>query len=743
MVLESVSLRGELRGLLLNVTLEQRFVNPSKNNLEALYSFPLPWGAVLLGVEIELNGTTLQGQVVEKRCAAARYEEALSDGHSAMMLECNPDNSYTLSLGNLAPKETCVVRLQYAQALPFEQGGLRLLLPTVTAPRYGHFWCCGHVQPYQTTRSDIGANYPFSIELYLFDELASAPVSSPNHRISMQRCDSEQQPCLQISLAQRGALDRDFVLVVQQLPHRSLTVAGYDYLQPERTAVMASFCPQLVSDDQVKVTLKILVDCSGSMAGSSLDAAKRALRSIVAQLSTNDRFSLTRFGGEVEHQSHKLWPGGLAARTEAELWLESLQADMGGTEMERALYATFNHGEAAGDVLLITDGLIHEIDRVLETARCSGHRVFVIGIGNSPAEAHLRRLAHASAGSCDFVAAAEHAEPAIMRMFTRIRSPRVAQLRVQWPEAAQPDWCSALPTALFQGDTHTLFAGFPSYPSGEVRLFGRLLDSNSEQELGCAVLTSPHADQGCVSRLAAMRRVSESGDSLARTLAVQYQLVSAYSNFLLVHERLSAEQFMRMPHLHEVKQMLPDGWGGVGRSEMVDMDMDMDYSSSAAPQKPASNDIQFSRRAAVASQPPVITPPPMVKPKLEPRPCRVPPEALAHYLCSKPLKDWPLTFNELKKLGLDQPVLTWLMRLTKLYGNKQQVITGFLYLLVQKFSDTPVANLLTRTERWRVRLSCGGVLKKAKVVCFIEEKLSDLKPDYWPEFFYESVGSKE
>jgi Ca-activated chloride channel family protein len=73
-------------------------------------------------------------------------------------------------------------------------------------------------------------------------------------------------------------------------------------------------------------------------------------------------------------------------------------------------------------VLLITDGEISAIDSTLDSARQSGHRVFVVGIGSSVAEAHLRRLAQESGGACDFLAPGEAATPAIVRMFTRMRA---------------------------------------------------------------------------------------------------------------------------------------------------------------------------------------------------------------------------------------------------------------------------------------------------------------------------------
>jgi len=94
-MLEGVRAEGALRGLLLEMSIEQRFRNPTDKNVEVVYTFPLPWGAVLLGVEVQLGDKHLTGTIVPKK-----------------------DESYSLNLGNLAAAEACTVMLRYAQTLP-------------------------------------------------------------------------------------------------------------------------------------------------------------------------------------------------------------------------------------------------------------------------------------------------------------------------------------------------------------------------------------------------------------------------------------------------------------------------------------------------------------------------------------------------------------------------------------------------------------------------------------------------
>ena len=567
-----VKLSGDLRGLMFEASIEQRFCNPGDTNVEVVYSFPLPWGAVLLGVDVVLGGKQLTGAVVEKKQAEARYEEAFSEGNAAIMLEKNHDHSYSLNLGNLAAREQCTITLRYAQTLQFEQRGLRLLIPTVIAPRYGDAQQDGGLLPHQAPSHSLLAEHPFALELRLHGDLAQARVASPSHPVGVAHGKAGIGAVLTVSLARQASLDRDFVLVVDQLAHESMVVAARDSVAPGSVTILASFCPRIAVQGKAATAVKILVDCSGSMAGDSIDAAKRALQAVVRQLGAGDRFSLSRFGDAVEHRSRGLWKTTETTQLAAQRWVGALQANLGGTEMEAALTSTFALAQTvSSDILLVTDGEISAIDSTIASAKDSGHRLFIVGIGSSPAETHLRRLAEATGGACDFVAPGEAVEPAVLRMFARLRSPRLADLHIEWPAGVVPEWVSPLLPSVFDGDTVNVFALLGQAPAGQVRLLGQRAEDEAPQEIGCAAFAGELEAADTLARMAAAVRLRSSGTGAltattpdAAAMAVAYQLVTEKTNFLLVHERADGEKAIDMPELQKVQQMVPAGWGGNG-----------------------------------------------------------------------------------------------------------------------------------------------------------------------------------
>lgn len=582
LVLESVKAKGRVAGRMLDMTIEQRFRNSEAENVEVVYTFPLPWHAVLLGLEVELNGETLTGQVKAKAQARSDYEEALSEGNTGILVSVNADRTYTLELGNLLKGESCVIRLHYVQTLQPQQGSLRLTLPTTIAPRYGDAIRDGGYEPHAVPQASATVEYPFEISLAIHGELVQAQIGSPTHKVairSIPAVGAKESFMTEVSLAAKAWLDRDFVLVFDQLPHASLGLAAWDRLEEGLGVVMASFTPRLPTRETLPVAMKILVDCSGSMNGDSMQAGRSALQRILDELGEADRFSLSRFGDTVEHRSKAMWKGAPAALAASRRWAQKLEANLGGTEMNQALLSTLAlPGAERNDVLLITDGEIQAIDTVVETARQSQHRFFVVGIGSSAAEGLLRRLAQETGGSCEFVSPGEPVEPAIVRLYHRMRSPVVSDIRIEWPQGCRIHAASDLPECVFDGDDVTLFARLHAQGAElltqSVRLLGRV--AGVEGDICLAELQPQFiADEAnTLARLAASQRYSqlkrgaENVPAMLKKqlpeLAEKYQLVTDDTSLILVKQRAEGLKAQDMPELRTVKNMLAAGWGGQG-----------------------------------------------------------------------------------------------------------------------------------------------------------------------------------
>ena len=106
----STRIDGDLRDLMSNITVEQVFRNTESRAIEAVYTFPLPHRAELMGLEVRIGERILEGVVQPASDASEQYEEAISEGDGAILLEkiTWDDNLYTMNVGNIRPGETVV-----------------------------------------------------------------------------------------------------------------------------------------------------------------------------------------------------------------------------------------------------------------------------------------------------------------------------------------------------------------------------------------------------------------------------------------------------------------------------------------------------------------------------------------------------------------------------------------------------------------------------------------------------------
>jgi len=566
LVMTGWSLKGAVQGMSFDATLEQTFVNSTGEHAEIVYNFPLPWGAELLGLEAQVGDKRLTGTVIGKKESETKYEEALSEGNSAILLERNADYDYTLNLGGIKSGEKVVITVRYGQLLRFSKSGLRLAIPTVIAPRFGDPVEDGGLKPHQVSGTSGLVEYPFTLEVVLLGDWAHAGIESPSHSIKVGQVE---QGIRRITLSKASYLDRDFVLILEKPEVSSVAIVVPDYAEPDSSMVLAAFKPDLSGDDLKPVNVKILVDCSGSMAGDSIEAARRSLQAFVSDLTEQDHFSLSKFGSLFMHRSKGLWKATDPAKLAAQRWIASLNADMGGTKMGPALMDTFElASQEPADVLLVTDGDIHAIDHVIKLAKESNHRLFIVGIGSAPSESNLRRMAEETLGACDFVGPGEDVGPAVTNMFARLRRSAIRDLKISWPESMVPKWVSAMERVAYDGDTVYAFARFRGEVTGEVFLSGQK-DSGSVVTVSAAAFPLEIVRQADLSRLAMAgeinRLISHEGGLAGngQKLAEEYQLVTDRTNLFMVIDRADEKSDV-MPELHKVDQMVPAGFGAFG-----------------------------------------------------------------------------------------------------------------------------------------------------------------------------------
>ena len=570
-VLERVHVEVSIDDLLADISLTHHYRNPGTENIEAVYTFPLPFDAVLLGFEAEVGEARLQGTVVEKAESEQRYEEAITGGDTALLLERDGELC-TASVGNLLAGESAVIRFRYGLPLRWSGDRVRFAMPTTIAPRYGDPADRGFGAQAQPIHS-FDAERDFTLELAVRGVLREARFSSPSHNVRV----ATEADITRIELDGPAAMDRDFVVEARSaLEDASGAVCTPDI---DGWVAMASFRPRVpAATEQRRRVVKIVVDCSGSMGGDSIRQARAALERILDGLRPADGFEIVAFGSE-----HVALFGGVEPVTETSLakarrFVRELDADLGGTELGEALDAAYaarseRVESELQDVFLVTDGQVWNEEAIIDRARRSGHRVFAVGVGSASAEGLLRLVSARTGGAVEFVSPREDMAERVHRHFQRMYAPVAEGAEVRWPVPATRGLPNSIDT-VHDGDTVHAFAWFAERPEGHATLEvtladGRVLSHEAEvRAMESDAGVTEDAPPATLARMAAAARVDATEDRrVATDMALRYHLLTEWTNYLVVHERTEEEKAEDLPRIVRVPQVVAAGWHGAGSVE--------------------------------------------------------------------------------------------------------------------------------------------------------------------------------
>ena len=190
------------------------------------------------------------------------------------MLEALPTGVFGVTLGNLPGGAEVVVEITYCGELKHDAGidGLRYMLPTAVAPRYGEY-------PGELLGGNVQAKGGISItvDVDLPASMAVRKVQSPSHPISvttgsLSSAGSDQQQAFKPNHASatltlgRAALGVDFVLQLITTPGLDTPRAVLEThpVLPNQHAIMATLVPRFTLLPAYP-EIVFIADQSGSM----------------------------------------------------------------------------------------------------------------------------------------------------------------------------------------------------------------------------------------------------------------------------------------------------------------------------------------------------------------------------------------------------------------------------------------------------------------------------------------------
>ncbi|MBP8306045.1 MAG: marine proteobacterial sortase target protein [Burkholderiaceae bacterium] len=442
--LQSTRARLVVTGVTVRAQVTQTFANPTDDWLEGSYLFPLPDDAAVDRLRMRVGERTIEGQVREKQDAQRQFEQARTQGLHASLVDQERPNVFTTRVTNIAPRAVVTVEIEYQQPLALKDGVWRLRFASVVGPRY-----LNHTADARRLDSPVplpvaaGAARDLN-PLALSVELdAGVPVSVPrsaSHRFVVTSHDDTRH-----RMTLEGAVaDRDVEIEWQPLArggaHAALRTQEH---QGNHYALLLVTPPAPDSAALTRLPREttFIVDTSGSMSGSSIEQARRALVFGIERLQAGDLFNVIEFNS----QHRALYPVPRrfdeASRQEAVRFAHALRSQ-GGTEMRGALEQALGAPVAPGrvrQIVFMTDGAVGYEDEMLRLIeqRIGERRLFTIGIGSAPNSWFMRKAAELGRGTFTHVGRIEEVERKMAEVFTKLSQPLLTDIALRF-EGAQP-----------------------------------------------------------------------------------------------------------------------------------------------------------------------------------------------------------------------------------------------------------------------------------------------------------------
>lgn len=353
--------------------------------MEAIYNFPIDEAAAVCGFQAEYeDGRIVKGVVKEKNQARQEFNQAISRGKQANLMELVRRDVFSLRVGNLPAGAYVKITITYVTALKARDGAAAFILPTYIAPRYcpdttADLRLAGTSMGLQLFGMSIGANFT------CLSNIKSIQCST--HELTASLSSNVRGKTGHIQL-EDVTMDRDLVLLVSEdQAHQPRAVV--ERSPSGLMAGLVTIFPDLEFKDR-KREITFLIDRSGSMHGSQMEQARETLQLFLRSLPVSCRFNIVGFGstysalfsseGGVPYNDYNL--------EQATSYAQGMQANMGGTEIKTPLEFIFGQPRSPHcerQVFVLTDGQVsndQEVFKVIRRYCTNGNcRLFSVGVG--------------------------------------------------------------------------------------------------------------------------------------------------------------------------------------------------------------------------------------------------------------------------------------------------------------------------------------------------------------------------
>jgi len=604
----STDVEIKVSGMIARTTVTQEFKNKTENWLEGVYVFPLPEDAAVDHLKMFVGQRVIEGKIKQREEARKIYNKAKREGKKASLVEQHRPNLFQNSIANIGPGETIKVVIEYQQNVQYvvsekNSGEFNLRFPMAINPRY----IPGNVMGRELTKSvsekiEVGNGWGINTNQVPDASLITPPVSSKlinkvNLRVELDvgfPIDTILSAYHRVTKVNHGNgkatvtllpdnemekynyMDRDFNLKWQTDVGKQPRAAVFSQKKGKNYYHLLMIMPPNNSAKSLsKINREVIyiLDTSGSMGGSSIRQARKALLLAIDNLSSSETFNVIEFNSTARKFFSSAVKANYRNKSSAKRFVSNLDAN-GGTEMASALNLAFKNSNKSDDdssrirqIIFLTDGSVGNEEMLfgLIKRKLGNSRLFTIGIGSAPNSHFMTKAAKFGRGTFTYIGDVNEVQQKMGELFAKLDSPILKNIKIEYGSNSQIEaWPKQQPD-LYLGEPIIVVARSAEALS-DISLSADMGNKNWNLDLK---ITQSEGNEG-VSVLWARKKISSLMESLyegedkekikrsVTDIALEHHLVSKFTSLVAVDVTPSRTKD-NILNKHAFKTNLPKG----------------------------------------------------------------------------------------------------------------------------------------------------------------------------------------
>ncbi|XP_016413239.1 von Willebrand factor A domain-containing protein 5A-like [Sinocyclocheilus rhinocerous] len=452
--LKSISVEVLVQDHVATVSSTLQYVNEEERPLEALFVFPLPADAAVCHFSAKIGEQEIVAEVQDRETARDRYDDAVSSGQQAFLLEESTESPdvFRLSVGCLSAGQNAAVTIIYVTELAVQADhSLRFCLPAVLNPRYTP---AGSAAGIVSEISSGAVPYTLTLSLFIFtdgevgntkevlDLVKSHTHSHSGHDKFVPKVPRGSDVIIGISRRSSGG------------PEGTVTVK-YS-LKDQPVTNQLHFCLKPTEKTQLSIHRLVARTLIRSLEQKERSGAAdvEGIRSRIVELSVQAGVSCVHTAFiAVNKDSRQTVKGPLKQRRVptrvCPFWYKLL---------------------LSLQLFVFTDGEVGNTKEVLDLVKSHthSHRCFSLGIGEGASAALITGMAREGSGHAQFITDTDRMQPKVMQSLRFALQPAVLNISVDWtlPDDVTVDTLSPPINVLFQGQRTLIYAQLKGESSG-------------------------------------------------------------------------------------------------------------------------------------------------------------------------------------------------------------------------------------------------------------------------------------